>query len=190
MLLLNSTIGDEAENFLVRIKPDDTAGTLNFMEAEWKKIAPANEPFYFSFLDDDIENYYQDFLSWSKIIGYATILAVFIACLGAFGLTVLAVAKRTKEIGIRKAMGASVLNVVLLLSRDFLVLVLIANLCAWPLTLLASTWWLQDFAYRIGLTASVFLLGGLLTLLVVIGTVSIQTTRAARANPVESLRYE
>ncbi|MDE2890856.1 MAG: ABC transporter permease [Gemmatimonadota bacterium] len=190
MLLLNSSIGDEAENFLVRIKPDDTVGTLKFMEAEWKKIAPANEPFYSSFLDDDIENYYQDFLSWSKIIGYATILAVFIACLGAFGLTALAVAKRTKEIGIRKAMGASVLNVVSLLSRDFVVLVLIANLCAWPLTFLASTWWLQDFAYRIGLTASVFLLGGLLTLAVVLLTVSTRTIRAARANPVDALRYE
>ncbi len=190
MLLLNSTMGDEAENFLVRIKPDDIAGTLKFMEAEWKKIALANEPFYFTFLDDDIENYYQDFVSWSKIVGYATVFAVFIACLGAFGLTALAVARRTKEIGIRKAMGASVLNIVSLLSRDFVVLVLIANLCALPLTFLASTWWLQNFAYRIGLTVGVFLLGGLLTLLVVIGTVSIQTTTAARANPVDALRYE
>lgn len=190
MLLLNPYIGLEAESLFVRVGPGDVDETLKYLEAEWKLIAPPGEPFYFTFLDDDIENYYQDFVSWSRIVGYATIFAVFIACLGAFGLTALAVARRTKEIGIRKTMGASVLNVVSLLSREFAMLVLIANLCAWPLAYLAMDRWLQNFAYRIEMTAGEFLLGGLLTLLMVIGTVSIQTTRAARANPVESLRYE
>ncbi|MCY3869886.1 MAG: ABC transporter permease [Gemmatimonadetes bacterium] len=190
MLLLNPGIGDDARNFFVRIKPDDVAGTLKYLETGWKEIAPAGEPFLFTFLDEDIENYYRDFLSWSKIVSYATILAVFIACLGAFGLTALAVARRTKEIGIRKIMGASVLNIVSLLSREFVILVIVAILCAWPLTYLVMIWWLQSFAYRIGLTAGVFVLGALLTLLVVIGTVSLQAVKAAKMNPVEALRYE
>ena len=190
MLLLNPSIGNEARNFFVRIKPGDVVETLKFLETEWKKIAPLNEPFYFTFLDEDIENYYRDFLSWSKIVGYSTIFAVFIACLGAFGLTALAVAKRTKEIGIRKIMGASVLNIVSLLSREFVMLVLIANLCAWPLAYLAMFRWLQSFAYRTELTVGMFLLGGVLTLLVVIGTVSLQAVKAARMDPVDALRDE
>ena len=180
MLVLNPSIGDEAENFFVRIKPGDVAETLKYLETGWKEIAPAGEPFLFTFLEEDIENYYRDFLSWSKIVSHATILAVFIACLGAFGLTALAVARRTKEIGIRKIMGASVLNIVSLLSREFVILVIVANLCAWPLTYLVMVWWLQSFAYRIGLTAGVFALGALLTLLVVIGTVSLQAVKAAK----------
>ncbi len=190
MLLPNPSMGDEAENFFVRIKPGDVAGTLKYLETGWKEIAPAGEPFYFTFLQEDIENYYRDFLNWSKIVGYATILAVFIACLGAFGLTALAIARRTKEIGIRKIMGASVLNIVSLLSREFVILVIVANLCAWPLTYLVMVWWLQSFAYRMGLTVGVFALGALLTLLVVIGTVSLQAVKAAKMNPVEALRYE
>ena len=188
-MLLLSPIGN-SRNFLVRIKPGDVAETLKYLETGWKEIAPAGEPFYFTFVDEDIENYYRDYLSWSRIVGYATILAVFIACLGAFGLTALAVARRTKEIGIRKIMGASVLNIVSLLSREFVMLVIVASLCAWPLTYLIMIWWLQSFAYRIGLTAGVFALGGLLTLLVVIGTVSLQAVKAAKMNPVEALRYE
>ena len=188
-MLLLSPIGN-SRNFLVRIKPGDVAETLKYLETGWNEIAPAGEPFYFTFVDEDIENYYRDFLSWSRIVGYATILAVFIACLGAFGLTALAVARRTKEIGIRKIMGASVLNIVSLLSREFVMLVIVASLCAWPLTYLIMIWWLQSFAYRIGLTAGVFALGGLLTLLVVIGTVSLQAVKAAKMNPVEALRYE
>ena len=190
MLLLNPSMGDEAKNFFVRIKSDDIAETLKYLEAGWKEIAPPGEPFYFTFLQEDIENYYRDFLNWNKIVGYATILAVFIACLGAFGLTALAVARRTKEIGIRKIMGASVLNIVSLLSREFVILVIVANLCAWPLTYLIMVWWLQSFAYRMGLTVGVFALGALLTLLVVIGTVSLQAVKAAKMNPVEALRYE
>ena len=190
MLLLNPSMGDEAENFFVRIKSDDIVETLKYLETGWKEIAPVGEPFYFTFLQEDIENYYRDLLNWSKIVGYATILAVFIACLGAFGLTALAVTRRTKEIGIRKIMGASILNIVSLLSREFVILVIVASLCAWPLTYLIMIWWLQSFAYRIGLTAGVFALGGLLTLLVVIGTVSLQAVKAAKMNPVEALRYE
>ena len=188
-MLILSHIG-QARNFLVRIKPGDIAETLKYLKTGWKEIAPSDEPFHFTFVDKYMENYYQDFLSWSKIVGYATFLAVFIACLGAFGLTALAIARRTKEIGIRKIMGASVLNIVSLLSREFVILVLIANLCAWPLTYLVMIWWLQNFAYRMGLTVGVFALGGVLTLLVVIGTVSLQAVKAARMNPVEALRYE
>jgi len=188
-ILLNASMGNEARHFFVRVQPQDMTETLQFLEDEWKKIAP-NKPFHFSFLDDDIANYYKAFFRWSKITAYATIFAVFIACLGAFGLTALAVARRTKEIGIRKVMGASVFNIVFLLAREFIILVLIATLCAWPVAYLTALLWLQDFAYRMDLTAGVFVLGGILTLTIVIGTVSIQALKAAKTNPVDTLRYE
>jgi putative ABC transport system permease protein len=127
---------------------------------------------------------------WGRIVRYAAILAIFVACLGVFGLTALNLARRTKEIGIRKVLGASVPSIVLLLSKEFTCLVLAANLIAWPLAWYAMHRWLESFAYRIELGPGVFVLGGVLALLIAWLTVSFQAIRAARANPVEALRYE
>ena len=117
-------------------------------------------------------------------------LAIFIACLGLFAFAAFTVEQRTKEIGIRKVLGASVSSVTALLSRDFVQLVLLANLIAWPIAWFAMNRWLQNFAYRIEISWWVFLLAGGLALVIALLTVSVQAIRAALANPVESLRYE
>jgi putative ABC transport system permease protein len=124
------------------------------------------------------------------LLGYVSVLAIAIACLGLFGLAAFAAEQRTKEIGVRKVLGASVANVATLLSQDFFKLVLLANLIAWPLAYLAMNRWLEDFAYRTNIGWEVFVLAGALAVLIAILTVSSQAIRAALANPVESLRYE
>ena len=117
-------------------------------------------------------------------------LAIALSCLGLFGMAVFSIERRTKEIGIRKVLGASVSSVVTLLSKDFVKLVLIANLIAWPVAWYAMNQWLQDFAYRIELGWWTFALAGGVALLIALLTVSAQAIRAALANPVEALRYE
>ena len=174
---------------MLRIRPDDRAGTVRFLKEKWQEMAP-DEVFYSSFLEDDIDRQYREERRWFKIAGYATFFAVFIACLGAFGLTSLTVARRTKEIGIRKVLGAPTFGIISLLTREYVVLVGIACLVAWPVTYVAAERWLQNFPYRVDPGIGTFLLGGLLTLLVVLLAVSLQVTRAARGNPVDALRYE
>ena len=174
---------------MVRIRPDERAGAVRFLKEKWEEMAP-NEVFDSSFLKDDIDRQYRDERRWFKIAGYATFFAVFIACLGAFGLTSLTVARRTKEIGIRKVLGAPTFGIISLLTREYVVLVGIACLVAWPVTYVAAERWLQNFPYRVDPGIGTFLLGGLLTLLVVLLAVSLQVTRAARGNPVDALRYE
>jgi putative ABC transport system permease protein len=125
-----------------------------------------------------------------KMTTWFAALAIALSCLGLFGMAVFSIERRTKEIGIRKALGASVSGVVTLLSKDFVKLVLIANVIAWPVAWYAMNKWLQDFAYRIDLGWWTFMLAGGVALLIALLTVSAQAIRAALANPVESLRYE
>ncbi len=174
---------------LARVRPENIPGTLAFMKDRWE-AATQSPGFHYSFLDESIDRQYRTEERLHRIIGYGTLVAVFIACLGAFGLTAFAVTRRTKEIGIRKIAGASVTDVVSLLSREFVLLVGIANVIAWPVAWWAMDRWLRDFAYRIDPGVGTFVLGGLLTLAVVLLTVSTRTIRAARANPVDALRYE
>ncbi|MYD63784.1 MAG: FtsX-like permease family protein, partial [Gemmatimonadetes bacterium] len=176
-------------HLLIRVRAEDIPGTLSFMKAQWEAVTQSSG-FRYSFLDEGIDRQYRTEERWHRMIGYGTLFAIFIACLGAFGLTALAVTRRTKEIGIRKILGTSVTNVVRLLSREFVLLVGIANVLAWPVAYWAMSKWLSDFAYRIELGIGAFALGGVLTLLVVIGTVSLQAVKAAKMNPVEALRYE
>ena len=122
--------------------------------------------------------------------GYFSALAIFITCLGLFGLATYSAERRTKEIGIRKVLGATVMNVTALLSKDFVKLVLLANLIAWPMAWFAMNKWLQNFAFRVDIGWWVFALAGGLTLLIALITVSMQTIRAALTNPVEALRNE
>ena len=187
--LLKCNPEHQFSRLLVRVRADDIPGTLSFMEAQWEAVTQSSG-FRYSFLDEGIDHQYRTEERWHRMIGYGTLFAIFIACLGAFGLTALAVTRRTKEIGIRKILGASVTNVVRLLSREFVLLVGIANVLAWPVAYWAMSKWLSDFAYRIELGIGAFALGGVLTLLVVIGTVSLQAVKAAKMNPVEALRYE
>ena len=130
---------------MVRIKPDDIPGTLSYMEDKWNEIALSGNVFQYSFLDEDIERFYREERRWGQMITYSSLFAIFIACLGAFGITSIVVNQRTKEIGIRKVLGASVSSIVALLSSEFFGLVLVANAMAWPLVYLAMDRWLQGF---------------------------------------------
>ncbi len=174
---------------LIRVRPENIPGTLAFLEEKWQEVAP-DLPFRYSFLDEEVDRQYRKEERWSRIVQYSALFAVFIACLGAFGLTALAVARRTKEIGIRKALGATVPNILSLLSREFLVLVAVASVIACPVAYYAMERWLQDFAYRIDPGVGTFVLGGVLMLAIVLLAVGSQAMRAARANPVDALRYE
>lgn len=174
---------------MIRIRPENVFDTLDFLRNTWGEIVP-DVPFDHNFLDEEIDRQYREERRWFRIAGFATMFAVFIACLGAFGLTSLTVARRTKEIGIRKTLGAPTSRIVSLLTREYVVLVGIAALIAWPATYFAAERWLQDFAYRVDPGIGTYTLGGLLMLLMVLLAVSLQVTRAARANPVDALRYE
>jgi putative ABC transport system permease protein len=148
------------------------------------------QPFEVSFLEDDMNAVYRNFINFAVVSRSATFLAIFISCLGLFGLATFSVEKRIKEIGIRKVLGASTIGIVALLDRDFLKLVLAANILAWPTAYYFANRWLQNFAYRISIGAWAFLLAAALALAVALLTVSYQSIRAAIANPVKSIRYE
>jgi putative ABC transport system permease protein len=173
----------------VKIGPIDIPGTLRLLERTWKQAAP-NLPFMYSFLDAEFQKLYMAEERWSTIVGYASVFAVIISCLGLFGLSALAIARRTKEIGIRKVLGASVSGLARMVSVDFLKLVILANLIAWPLAYYAMNRWLQNIAFRIDMKIWIFVLAAILSGGIAILTLSYQAIRAAIADPVESLRYE
>ncbi|HMK02690.1 MAG TPA: FtsX-like permease family protein, partial [Ferruginibacter sp.] len=181
--------GTEFNHMLVNAKEGDMGKLLAKIEKSWHALNP-NEPFEYSFLDEDFQKNYIAESRLASIVGYFTIIAIFISCLGLFGLATFSAEQRTKEIGIRKVMGASVANVVGLLSKDFLKLVLVAIVIASPLAWYAMNKWLQDFAYRISLAWWIFLLAGFVAVLIAFVTISFQAIRSASANPVKSLRTE
>ena len=178
-----------ADDFLVRIRPERMSETLAFMAEKWQSIA-GNTRFDHVFLDENFDRLYREEERWGTIVQYASFFALFVACLGVLGLTSLAITRRTKEIGIRKVLGASNHHIVALLSREFVVLILIANLIAWPIAHYGVEHWLRDFAYRIDAGMSLFLLGGLLVFLTALLTIGVQALKAAQRNPVHALRYE
>ena len=174
---------------LVRVQTADVAGTLDFVEDQWQAFAPGY-PFDYTFMDKRFVQIYDAEERLAQVFRVFSLLAVLIACLGLFGLAAFTAEQRTKEIGIRKVMGASVSGVVFLLSRHFLKLVVLAVVGSAPLVYLLTERWLQDFPYRIGISWQIFLMAGLIALLVAFLTVSYQAIKAARTNPSESLRYE
>lgn len=177
------------KRLLIKISPGKIISTINFIKQKWHKVAPG-QPFRYSFLDESFDRNYRAEKRLSTIISYFTFFAIFVACLGLFGMTSFTVERRTKEIGIRKVFGADTINIVKILNKEFLKLIVIANLLAWPISYFIMNKWLQDFAYRVDIGAGTFLLSGLLALLIALATISVQTLKAAAANPVESLRYE
>jgi putative ABC transport system permease protein len=174
---------------LVRIRPDDLPATVALLERTWNTASPG-QAFSYSFLDEAVDSQYRQEERLGQMVGIASMLSILIACLGVFGLAALSVARRTKEIGVRKVMGASVPQIVVLLSRDFTVLILIAFALAVPATYLFMDPWLADFAYRVGIGPVPFLLSGMAALVIAWLTVGYQSIRAALANPVKALRYE
>ncbi|GAB3943997.1 ABC transporter permease [Spirosoma harenae] len=175
--------------FSIKIQAQDKTETLKFIQQEWDRYFP-EKGFSYEFLDQRIAQLYEREQRLSKLIGYFAGLAVLISCLGLYGLVSLVTQQKTKEIGIRKVLGASVSSIVGLLSRDFVVLVLIALVLASPLAWWAMSKWLDEFAYKISIDWWMFALAGLLTLTVALLTVSFQSIKAALANPVKSLRSE
>jgi putative ABC transport system permease protein len=175
--------------FFVRIKPGNPAPALAAMQKAWSGVV-ADLPFNYNFLDESLDNFYKAERKWSNIIGWAGGISIFLACLGLFGLASLAAVNRTKEIGIRKVLGASVSSIVGLLSKDFLKLVAIALILATPLAWYFMNKWLQDFAYRINISWIVFVATGIFGLTIALFTVGLQAIRAGARNPVKSLRTE
>lgn len=179
----------QCRNFIIKTKGDDVRKTLSFMETTWDAQQPG-VPFSYSFLDETYDALFKSEVRTGKIFSVFAILAIFIACMGLLGLAAYAVERRTKEIGIRKVLGASTGQIAGLLSRDFLRYVVIGALLAFPLAWYAMSSWLQSFAYRIDMHWWTFVAAGLLTLVIALLTISFQAIRAALANPVASLRSE
>jgi putative ABC transport system permease protein len=173
----------------LRIQGADAHRLAQQIQALWQKMAPS-QPFSYTFMDEEFNNLYLSEQRQGSISMSFSLLAIFIACLGLFGLTAYAAEQRTREIGIRKVLGATVGGVIGLLSRDFLLLVVIAMVIAFPLSWWAMNYWLRGFAYRITIGWDVFALAALLAIGIAMLTVSFQAVKAALANPVKSLRTE
>ena len=172
-----------------RIKANTGRESLAFIEKTWKSFFPS-EPFNYHFFDDALNANYIAEQRMATLFKYSSILAIFIACLGLYGLTVFTIEQKIKDIGVYKVLGANISNIVYLLSKNYMLWILSANFIAWPITYYVMNKWLQNFAYRIELTVWPFLLSGLITLAIALITVSWQAVKAALANPVKSLQYE
>jgi putative ABC transport system permease protein len=181
---------EEYWRMCVRISPLQTQETIKFLEATMKRFFPEDGPFRYDFLDDQIEGFYSTERKVEAILRLFTVIALFTACLGLFGLASFLAEKRTKEIGIRKVLGAPVSGLVLLQSREFSKWILLSGLIAGPAAYYAASWWLRGFAYHINPNVGLFLTAILATWLVALLAVGFQSVRAAMVNPVESLRHE
>jgi len=185
----SKTYGLGTSYMMVRIKPGKTLEALETINAKWKSFAPAT-PFDHSFLDEEFESLYRADAKMGQVFGLFTLLSIFVACLGLFGLSAYTAERRIKEIGLRKVLGASVHGLAGLLSRDFLKLVLVAVCIAFPIAWMTMDNWLQVFAYRIKIEWWVFALAGIGALAIALVTVSFQAIKAAMGNPVKTLRTE
>jgi len=174
---------------IVHTKAGDPGPVLASLQAAWHALDP-NEPFEYSYLDEDFQKNYASEERSSAMIGYFTVMAILISCLGLFGLASFSAEQRIREIGIRKVLGASVGGIVMLLSWDFMKLVAIAMLIASPLAYLIMHRWLQDFAYKVPIDWMVFAITFVSTLLITLVTIGVQAVRAGLANPVKSLKTE
>ncbi|UCC80448.1 MAG: ABC transporter permease [Candidatus Zixiibacteriota bacterium] len=173
----------------IKIDYENIDATIAKIKEAWTRIAPYS-PFEFYFLDEDFNRQYFYEERWSRILQYSSIFSLFIASLGLFGISSLAVNRRAKEISIRKVLGGTLRDILLLLNKDFLILVTISNVVAWPAAYFVINYWLENFAYRIQINPGIFPLAGFITLSVAMLTVSFRSLRTAVANPVEYLRYE
>jgi putative ABC transport system permease protein len=173
----------------LKISTRDVPATLAYIEKEYENFFP-DRIFEYSFLDEDFEQMYLEERKAGQVISYLAVIAIFIACLGLFGLSSYTTKQRTKEIGIRRILGGSVSSVTLHLTKDFVILVVLANLFAWPAAYYAIQAWLNNFPYRIGISWLVFITAGIAAMVIALATVGFQSIWAARANPANSLRYE
>lgn len=173
----------------IRLKPGNLQNSIASVKNIWEKIA-LTSPFNFYFLDQYIDNLYRTEQRTAILLSYFSFLAILIACLGLYGLTLFMTETKTKEIGVRKVLGASVKDIISLFAKDFIKWILLANIIAWPLAYYFMNEWLQGFAYKVDLSLWIFYLSGGIALFIAFATVSYQAIKTARANPVKSLRYE
>jgi putative ABC transport system permease protein len=181
--------GTQYNYMIAHVKGTKIAGALKAIGQTWQKLNP-NEPFEYSFLDEDFAKNYAAEMRLSSIVTYFTIIAILISCLGLFGLATFSAEQRTKEIGIRKVLGASIPDIVTLLSKDFIKLVAVAIIIASPIAWYVMNKWLGDFAYRVPIGWWMFLAAASMALVIAFATISFQAIRAANANPVKNLRTE
>jgi len=180
---------DNFRSISIKLTSENISTTMSRLENEWQTIAP-NQPFDYFFLDESFDSRYRSEERLGDISLYFSLLAIFIGCLGLFGMASFTAERRTKEIGIRKVLGASAAGIVRLLSKEFVILVGIANILAWPLAYYAMSRWLENFAYRINQGLGTFILAAGMALLITLLTVSYQATKAALTNPADSIRHE
>jgi putative ABC transport system permease protein len=173
----------------LRIAAGNIQETIAYVQGIWGRFHPGY-PVSYTFLDDRLNALYRNEARMMEMFGYFSILAIFIACLGLFGLASYTTEQRTREIGVRKVMGATVSKIIILLSREFAKWVLVANIIAWPIAYFAMNKWLDNFAYRVNIGWTAFVLTAVLTSMIALLTVSYQSIKAAVANPADSLRYE
>ncbi len=173
----------------VRLKPENISQALNEVEGSWKKFSP-HFPFAYQFLDEVFEEQYRTDQRTGAIFRYFAILAVFISCLGIFGLASFTAEQRTKEIGIRKVLGASISGIISLVSKEFILLLILANAIAWPAAYFLTQRLLDNYAYRTNMTVWIFIFAGALAIAIALFTVSFQALKAARTDPAKALRYE
>jgi putative ABC transport system permease protein len=172
-----------------KLKPNHIQSGLDKLQTEWNRVEPS-VPFQYSFLDADLGRQYRDAQQRRVVINYSAGFAVFIAAIGLFGMASYSSVRRKKEIGIRKILGASVRSIISLLNREFVMLLITANILAWPAAYFSMENWLEDFAYRVEIGWWVFALSAAIVLTIAFVTVSFHAIKTAVANPVESLRYE
>ena len=182
-------IPGRVDNLTVKLSTQNLSSTIQQIESKWKAFAP-DRPIQYSFLDETFAQLYKSEANFQSVFIVLVILSIVIACLGLFGLAAFTAEQRTKEIGIRKVLGASVAGITAMLTKDFLKLVIVSIVIASPLAYLAMNKWLQNYAYRIHINWWIFLIAGILAVLIAIFTISFQAIKAAIANPVKSLRSE
>ena len=173
----------------IKISPENNVQTINFIEKKWKEFSP-ERPFEYSFLNDELDELYSDEENLAKLTLIFTILIIFIASLGLFGLTSFTITRRTKEIGVRKVLGSGTISIIFLLSKEFLKLILISIVIAWPVSYFIIDNWLQYFAYQASINWFIFIIAGLLAITVAMLITSIKGFFASRINPVDTLKYE
>ncbi len=174
---------------IIKVETEDYSKFINQLETTWKSQVPA-VPFEYTFIDQEVQKQYEADRRLSRIISSFTFLTILISCLGLFGLAMFTAEQRTKEIGIRKVLGAGVSNIITLISKDFVKLIIIAIFIASPIAWWGMNKWLADFAYRVDIQWWMFVLAGVAAIVVALITVSFQAIKAALANPVDSLRSE
>ena len=180
---------DQFGTLNISVNGTNTSSSIKVIEEKWNELYPDN-PFYYYFLDDDFNKLYSEEEKAGKLVSLFTIFGIFVACLGLYGLTLYSAEQKTKEIGIKKTLGASTTKIVINMSSGFLWLVLFANIIAWPIVYIFMNKWLDNFSYKINMPFWIYVVAALITLIIAQLTISVHAIIAANKNPVEALRYE